>query len=180
MQVRHEKEILRENRHFREKQYAERRQKDYEEALAREYALCESAREEYFRACELQLTQHREILAEKAAAKHKRNYQDCEEVVRAIVELSLRIGEYRGLNDRKEVGVKMLREWKLLFLKGMEVGKGYDVELEVDKVAGVPPIKEEEGEKGKEEAVEGIMLLDEKEFEDYLGGTGFWTYPGDA
>lgn len=36
MHVRHEKEVLRQNRIFREKQYEERRQKEFQEALDRE------------------------------------------------------------------------------------------------------------------------------------------------
>ncbi|XP_037980777.1 sperm flagellar protein 2 isoform X6 [Motacilla alba alba] len=39
MHVRHEKEVLRQNRIFREKQYEERRQKDFQEALDREASM---------------------------------------------------------------------------------------------------------------------------------------------
>ncbi|KAJ3063733.1 Sperm flagellar protein 2, partial [Rhizoclosmatium hyalinum] len=47
MQIRLEKDFMCENRMHREEQYAKRRQKDYEEALEREFILAEKAREEY-------------------------------------------------------------------------------------------------------------------------------------
>ncbi|KAJ3032751.1 Sperm flagellar protein 2, partial [Rhizophlyctis rosea] len=185
MQVRHEKQTLLQNRQFREHQYALRRQKDYADSLTHEHLLASHALQTYFHKVHLQLLQHREILAEKAAKKHQKIYKHCEEVVRSLVELGLRVAEYRGLNGGKDVPGRMLREWKVLFLGGKDVGRGYDVEMEKDRVETVMVGKERrEGEAGlegvDEEVLKGIVLLDEKEFEEYLGGTGFWSYPGDS
>ncbi|KAJ3111829.1 Sperm flagellar protein 2 [Phlyctochytrium bullatum] len=91
MQVRHQKEVMRENRVFRDQQYAKRRQRDYEEALQRERFLAQKAREEYLQQTKLQLAQHREILARKAAAKHYRNTQICSEIVEQILDMSLKV-----------------------------------------------------------------------------------------
>ncbi|KAJ3039877.1 Sperm flagellar protein 2 [Rhizophlyctis rosea] len=180
MQTRHTKNLLHENRTTREKQYADRRQKDYEEALARELALAESARSEYFRACELQLLQHREILQEKKEVRMRRTYAYCEGIVRGIVELGVKVAEYRGLSGGRDVSPRMLREWKLLFGAGMSVERGYDVVGEGDRVGGVREVVGGEGvgTEGGDEVVEGIELLDKRELEDYLEGKGFWKYPG--
>lgn len=91
MGVRHEKDIMRQNRLFREQQYSERRQKDYEEALERERDLCVKAKSEYQAQTELQLLQHKEVLQLKADAKHRKNYAMCEDLVNQIVLLSFKV-----------------------------------------------------------------------------------------
>lgn len=91
-QVRHEREVMRQNRVFREQQYADRRQKDYEKALAREYDMCERAREEYRKQTALQLAQHQEILSQKKAEKYRKKYNLCLNIVNDIVDLSTRVG----------------------------------------------------------------------------------------
>lgn len=89
--MRHEKDLMRENRKFREEQYEVRRNKDYEEALAREAEFHSKLKESYESQVEMQLTQHREILAEKAAAKHAKNTAICAEIVQQLISLSFKV-----------------------------------------------------------------------------------------
>lgn len=91
MDVRREKETIQENRRFREDQYAERRQKDYEEALDREAHFYEKSRKDYEEQTEMQLVQHKEILAAKAAKRHKRNTEYCREVVFNLIEIAFKV-----------------------------------------------------------------------------------------
>jgi hypothetical protein len=172
MQVRHEKQVMKDNRMFREKQYEERRQKDYEEALAREFALAEQAREAYQRETALQLAQHLEILEKKAHIKHQKTLNMVEKTVREVIDLSLKIAEYRTLNENEDLPPKLLRQWKTLFLHEQPIYKDFELPLEQEKIAPVEEIKNAEPEVG-----EGITILDHYEFQDYLKGQNDWKYP---
>ena len=91
MQVRHQKEVMRENRIYREEQYARRRQKDYEEALNREHEIALKAREDYKKHTALQLAQHLEILNRKTEEKHKKHSNICKDIVYQILDLSTKV-----------------------------------------------------------------------------------------
>ncbi|KAI8928765.1 hypothetical protein BC831DRAFT_447306 [Entophlyctis helioformis] len=179
MQARHEKEVMHENRVFREKQYAERRQKDYEDAIAREYELCERARQEYREQMAQQLAQHREILAAKQAAKHEKNMLFCRGLFMEIIDLSFKVAEYRVLNDNKDVPPTKMREWKTLFTSGESVNKPIIVEIENDRIE---PPKDEAAEKDAAEIpsqpvedMSAIKVLDDSEISDYINNTGLWS-----
>ncbi|TPX63415.1 adenylate kinase [Spizellomyces sp. 'palustris'] len=187
MHVRHEREVMQENRIFREHQYSNRRQEDYENSLAREYTLCERAREEYRMQTAMQLAQHQEILAEKAAENHNKRYRVCLDIVKDIVDLSMRISEYRTLNDGKDLPRKLVDEWKLLFANGASMDQQYNPELTSDVVDSALYDRDLVGDGDRSEGPrEGrtisnsIKLLDEKEFHDYLLGKGDWGFPGDS
>ncbi|KAJ3001878.1 UNVERIFIED_CONTAM: Sperm flagellar protein 2, partial [Siphonaria sp. JEL0065] len=145
MQIRLERDFMCENRMHREEQFAKRRQKDYEEALDREFVLAERAREEYKRQTTLQFAQYFEILAIKAGEKHIKNANVCKEIIHQIVDLSFKfnestnfdcqISEYRELNDYDDEppNPNMLRQWKIFFIKGQPLLKSYNLNLEQDK-----------------------------------------------
>ncbi|KAI9197523.1 uncharacterized protein BJ171DRAFT_427982 [Polychytrium aggregatum] len=193
MCVRHEKEVMKNNRIFRENQYAERRQRDYELALEREYELAELARQEYNRQTALQLEQHKSILNMKAEKKHRKNTMICLEIVNQIVDLSVRISEYRTYNDRNELPKKLLREWKTLFLSSQPVQNRYEIVIEVDRISiqeptqtmanEIPSIElptvstTDIGGDVDPDIIKGVQILDEQEFTDYLHGEGDWMFP---
>ncbi|KAI8829998.1 hypothetical protein BJ741DRAFT_367645 [Chytriomyces cf. hyalinus JEL632] len=188
MQIRLEKDFMCENRMIREEQYAKRRQKDYEEALEREFILAERARIEYKKQTELQLAQHFEILAIKAAEKHAKNAMSCQDIVHQIVDLSLRVAEYRELNDYDDAppNANLMRQWKILFVKGQPLLKTYNLNLEQDRIA-LPKDELEDGGVASdpanapdEEVAEGIKLLDEEEFNHYINGSGLWNISTDG
>ncbi|XP_010022421.1 PREDICTED: sperm flagellar protein 2-like, partial [Nestor notabilis] len=99
MHVRHEKEVLRQNRIFREKQYKERRLKEFQEALDREKALAKQEKIDYEEQIIKEREHHEKIAAERAQARYKKHYSVCWEVVNQIIDLSTQIGEYRLLTD---------------------------------------------------------------------------------
>ena len=175
MQVRHEKQVMKENRIFREKQYAERRQKDYEEALDKEFELAERAREEFQRQTALQLAQHLEILEKKSQLKHKKTVDMISKLTNEIIDLSLKVAEYRSLNDGQELPPKLLREWKTLLLHEQPVYKQFELPLEKDDIR-----PKEQNAKVEPDVLKTLKVLDEQEFQEYLNGSNEWKYVQDG
>lgn len=163
MQIRHEKEVIRQNRIFREKQYAERRLKDFDDALTREAELCRQARIEYAEETRKAQELHDKIKAEIAEAKYNKHYNICWEVLSQIVDFSCKIGEYRELTE-KLIPPKMFREWEALFLEGLPI-----YEDEPAEVSNTEFSQQREIEKEKED------LMDEGDFLEYKNLIGEWT-----
>ncbi|XP_069819162.1 sperm flagellar protein 2 isoform X2 [Dendropsophus ebraccatus] len=163
MHARHEKEVMRQNRIFREKQYQERREREFQEALDREAALQKQAKldreEEIRRVQEL----YDQIAAERAEARYKKHYSSCQTVVSQIVDLVTKIGEYRELTNRLIPG-KLMREWKEIFFTGLPLYGEASIDL-----LSSDPTPEQRAEMEKE------SLLDEKDYEEYKTMTGEWT-----
>ncbi|NXL48976.1 SPEF2 protein, partial [Podilymbus podiceps] len=162
MHVRHEKEVLRQNRIFREKQYEERRLKEFQEALDREAALAKQEKID----CEEQIIKEREhhekIAIERAQARYKKHYSICWEVVNQIIDLSTKVGEYRILTNNK-IPLKLMRDWKEFFFNGKPI---YEQ-------ASVQPLP---NEPSPDQLVElnKMNLLDEKDYGEYKSMTGEW------
>lgn len=138
---RKEKEVMIQNYQFREQQYQERRQKDFEEALERERELVSRAREDYRRQLEMQLEQHQTLLARKAHVKHLKNLEFCTKVLSDLVELSFKMVDYKALqavadssNPKPLVPLNVLQEWKTLFAHGQPLGAVYDFDTALEVV----------------------------------------------
>ncbi|NWY18209.1 SPEF2 protein, partial [Aphelocoma coerulescens] len=163
MHIRHEKEVLRQNRIFREKQYEERRQKEFQEALDREAALAKQENiyneEQIIRERE----HHKKIAAERAQARYKKHYSICWEMIDQIIDLSAKVGEYRQLTNNR-VPLKLMLDWKELFLNGKPI---YEQ-------ASIQPLPDEPR---PEQLVElnKMSLLDEKDYGEYKSMTGEWS-----
>ncbi|XP_074612593.1 sperm flagellar protein 2-like [Acropora palmata] len=166
MQIRHEKEVIRQNRIFREKQYAERRSKDFDDALTREAELCHQARIEYAEETRKAQELQDKIKAEIAEAKYNKHYGICWEILSQIVDFSCKVGEYRELTEER-IPPKMFREWKALFLEGIPIYQDEPIEESSTDLA-----KQKEIEREKEE------LMDEGDFLEYKNLIGEWT-PGE-
>ncbi|XP_053555644.1 sperm flagellar protein 2 [Bombina bombina] len=162
MHVRHEKEVLKQNRMFREKQYEERRKQEFQEALDREAALQKQTKLD----CEEQIRKvqelHDQIAAERAEAHYKKHYFICQEIINQIVDLATKTGEYRELTNRL-IPKKLMNEWKELFFSGYPLYEKTSV-----NTLGSKPTPEELIE------VEKQVLLDEKDYEEYKTMTGEW------
>ncbi|NWI52218.1 SPEF2 protein, partial [Calyptomena viridis] len=163
MHVRHEKEVLRQNRIFREKQYEERRLKEFQEALDREAAL---AKQEYIDNEEQIIKErehHEKIAAERAKARYKKHYSVCWEVMDQIIDLSTKVGEYRQMTNNR-VPLKLMLDWKEFFLNGKPI---YEQ-------ASIQPLP---NEPGPEQLLEmsKMSLLDEKDYGEYKNMTGAWS-----
>ncbi|NXD86651.1 SPEF2 protein, partial [Halcyon senegalensis] len=162
MHVRHEKEVLRQNRIFREKQYEERRQKELQEALDREMALAKQEKID----CEEQIIKererHKKISVERAQARYKKHYSICWEVIDQIIDLSTKVGEYRLLTNNK-IPLKLMLDWKEIFFSGKPM---YEQ-------ASIQPLP---NEPSPEQLIElnKLNLLDEKDYGEYKSMTGEW------
>ncbi|NXK55383.1 SPEF2 protein, partial [Chauna torquata] len=162
MHVRHEKEVLRQNRIFREKQYEDRRLKEFQKALDREAALAKQEQID----CEEQIIKERErhekIAVERAQARYKKHYSICWEVIDQIIDLSTKVGEYRILTNNK-IPLKLMCDWKELFFNGKPI---YEQ-------ASIQPLP---NELSPEQLIElnKMNLLDEKDYGEYKSMTGEW------
>lgn len=165
MHSRHEKEVMRRNRIFREKQYQERREQEFQEALNREAALLKQ--EKLDREEEIRKVQelYDQIAAERAEARYKKHYSTCRAIVGPIVDLVTKIGEYRELTNRL-IPAKLMREWKEIFFTGLPL---YE-EASIDPLPS-DPTPEQRVEMEKE------SLLDEQDYEEYKTMTGEWILP---
>ncbi|XP_014731070.1 PREDICTED: sperm flagellar protein 2 [Sturnus vulgaris] len=163
MHVRHEKEVLRQNRIFREKQYEERRQKDFQEALDREAALAKQETLDNEEQIMREREHHKKIAAERAQARYKKHYSICWEMIGQIIDLSTKVGEYRQLTNNR-VPLKLMLDWKELFLNGKPI---YEQ-------ASIQPLPDEPS---PEQLVElnKMSLLDEKDYGEYKSMTGEWS-----
>ncbi|XP_041884442.1 sperm flagellar protein 2 isoform X9 [Corvus kubaryi] len=163
MHVRHEKEVLRQNRIFREKQYEERRQKEFQEALDREAALAKQENiyneEQIIRERE----HHKKIAAERAQARYKKHYSICWEMIDQVIDLSAKVGEYRQLTNNR-VPLKLMLDWKELFLNGKPI---YEQ-------ASIQPLPDEPSPEQLVE-LDKMSLLDEKDYGEYKSMTGEWS-----
>ncbi|XP_061213938.1 sperm flagellar protein 2 isoform X7 [Neopsephotus bourkii] len=162
MHVRHEKEVLRQNRIFREKEYKERRLKEFQEALDREEALAKQEKIDYEEQIIKEREHHEKIAAERAQARYKKHYSICWEVVNQIIDLSTQVGKYRLLTNNR-IPLKLMLDWKELFFKGKLIYKQ----------ASIQPMP---SEPHPEQLLHlnKLNLLDEKDFSEYKNMTGEW------
>uniref|UniRef100_A0A8C3R0N3 Sperm flagellar 2 n=1 Tax=Cyanoderma ruficeps TaxID=181631 RepID=A0A8C3R0N3_9PASS len=163
MHVRQEKEVLRQNRIFREKQYEERRQKEFQEALDREVVLAKQETIDNEEQIMKEREHHKMIAAERAKARYKKHYSLCWEMISQIIDLSTKVGEYRQLANNR-VPLKLMLDWKELFLKGKPIYEQASIQPLPDE-----PSPEQILELNK------MSLLDEKDYGEYKSMTGEWS-----
>lgn len=102
------------------------------------------------------------------------------------------------MNDKVELPKKLLRQWMALFLENKQVDQKIDVEMDKDRVVNLDPDNIESSASVRKALVEsksslklldrienidptmldGIRVLDEKEFKEYLDGNGDWKFGG--
>ncbi|XP_062579929.1 sperm flagellar protein 2-like isoform X2 [Saccostrea cucullata] len=164
LQARHEKEVIRKNRIIREKQYEDRRLKDFVDALNREAEMARLAKLEYEEQTKKDQELHDKIAAERAEARYTKHYESCNEVVNQLVDFACKVAEYRELTE-KLVPAKLMRDWKSLFVSGKPL---YEQ-------APPPESTEPSPEQILEE--ERQALLDEGDFTEYKTMTGEWQPP---
>ncbi|XP_072777841.1 sperm flagellar protein 2 isoform X3 [Taeniopygia guttata] len=163
MHVRHEKDMLRQNRIFREKQYEDRRQKEFQEALDREAALAKQETVDNEEQITREREYHEKISAERAQARYKKHYSLCWEMIGQIIDMSTKVVEYHQLTNNR-VPPKLMMDWKELFLNGKPI---YEQ-------ASIQPLPDEPS---PEQFVElnKMSLLDEKDYGEYKSMTGEWS-----
>ncbi|KAM6229608.1 sperm flagellar protein 2 [Porphyrio hochstetteri] len=162
MHVRHEKEVLRQNRIFRERQYEERRLKEFQEALDREAALAKQEKIDYEEQITKEREHHEKIAIERVQARYKKHYSMCWEMIDQIIDLSTKVAEYHLLTNNK-IPLKLMRDWKEFFFNGKPI---YEQ-------ASIQPLP---NEPSPEQFIElsKMNLLDEKDYGEYKSMTGEW------
>ncbi|XP_036062821.1 sperm flagellar protein 2 [Onychomys torridus] len=167
MHVRHEKEVLWQNRIFREKQYEERRLKDFQDALDREAALAKQAKidfaEQTFREKEV----HEKMAAERAQARFEKHYGICAEILDQILDLCTKVADYRLLTNNL-IPHKMMHDWKELFFSGNPIYEQTSLKHGVAESTAEYLIE-----------LEKRNLLDRNDYEDYKNMVGEWALPED-
>ena len=148
--------IFRKNRDNRENSYRMRRELDEEESVLRDNQVFMLMRSSY----EEEVAQQRERIAKygtaRTLAKKRATIKFCNQTVRRVVELALRMTERRGLREHAmEHGVKT--ELNSVFVLG-------DLAMDADG-AVVGPISPDAGAQSK---------IAESEFINYLNGQSFW------
>ncbi|XP_006902188.1 PREDICTED: sperm flagellar protein 2 [Elephantulus edwardii] len=165
MHVRHEKEVLWQNRIFREKQYEERRLKDFQDALDREAALAKQAKIDFEEQALREKALHEQIAVERAQARYQKHYLLCAEILDHILDLSTKMADYRMLTDNL-IPFKMMQDWKELFFNGKPI---YEQ-------TGVKQLAAKRSEEQILE-MEKKDLLDEKDYDEYKNMVGEWALP---
>ncbi|XP_045141275.1 sperm flagellar protein 2 [Echinops telfairi] len=165
MHVRHEKEVLWQNRIFREKQYEERRLKDFQDALDREAALAKQAKIDFEEQALREKAIHEQIAAERAQARYQKHYSLCAEVLDHILDLSTKVADYRMLTNNL-IPQKLMKDWKELFFHGKPIYEQPRV-----KDISASSYKEQDVELEKQD------VLDGQDYEEYKNMVGEWSLP---
>ncbi|XP_063114134.1 sperm flagellar protein 2 isoform X3 [Cavia porcellus] len=165
MHVRHEKEVLWQNRIFREKQYEERRLKDFQDALDREAALAKQAKIDFEEQILREKKVYEQIAVERAQARYRKHYKMCEEILDQILDLSFKVADYRILTNNL-IPFKMMHDWKELFFHGKPIYENVSIKYIPDK-----PSEEQLTEMDKRN------LLDSNDYEEYKNMVGEWALP---
>ncbi|KXZ56759.1 hypothetical protein GPECTOR_1g684 [Gonium pectorale] len=161
-QVSQEKEVMRENRLLRERQYAERRERDWEETLRREVELHRSMREEYEAEAALEMEAWRAAQRARAEAKAAKHAAFARDMAYQLVALAERAAEYRAATGNM-VPRREWRQWLALFTAG-------------DPALGPPaPPQGEVAEAEANEAREASLRLGRALIGDYLACAGDWA-----
>ncbi|XP_041476082.1 sperm flagellar protein 2-like isoform X2 [Lytechinus variegatus] len=170
LQLRHEKAVIQQNRIFRQEQYEERRQKDFQEALDKEAEMARQAKLEYIEQTQRDKELHDKIAQERAEAKYQKHYNLCKDILMDIVDFSCKVGKYRELTNRL-LPPKLMREWTLLFTTGQPL---YELAEEEEFIEPEVPTEEQLMEEERQK------LVDEGDFMEYKNMVGEWQPPEDS
>uniref|UniRef100_A0A8C4PQ63 Sperm flagellar 2 n=1 Tax=Equus asinus asinus TaxID=83772 RepID=A0A8C4PQ63_EQUAS len=165
MHVRHEKEVLWQNRIFREKQYEERRLKDFQDALDREAALAKLAKIDFEEQALREKEVHEQIAVERAQARYQKHYSMCAEILDQILDLSTKVADYRMLTNNL-IPHKLMHDWKELFFNGKPI---YD-QASIKHLSAKPSVEQLI-------ELEKRDFLDSNDYDDYKNMVGEWALP---
>ncbi|XP_067469766.1 sperm flagellar protein 2 [Thunnus thynnus] len=171
LQIRKLKEVIRENRLFREQQYQQRREKDFQEALEREAALAQQVKLDHADEIRKELEFCNRIAAERAQSRYKKHFKSCKEILEQIVDLATKVGEYRLLTGNL-IPEKLMKEWKELLFNGMPLYQPISMEgqqpgFEFSSPPDPVEIKKQE-------------ILNDQDYDEYTNMVGEWAWPEEA
>uniref|UniRef100_A0A672MF84 Calponin-homology (CH) domain-containing protein n=1 Tax=Sinocyclocheilus grahami TaxID=75366 RepID=A0A672MF84_SINGR len=164
MQIKQQKEVLQQNRIFQERQYQERRLRDFQEALDREAVLAQQERLERSEEIRMERELHKQLVAERAQTHYRKHFDICRGILEQIVDLATKAGEYRLLTANL-IPAKLMQEWMELFFSGKPL-------YEVASVDPTPadPTPEQIIE------LEKLQILNNQDYNQYVAMKGEWVW----
>uniref|UniRef100_A0A7N6BY34 Calponin-homology (CH) domain-containing protein n=1 Tax=Anabas testudineus TaxID=64144 RepID=A0A7N6BY34_ANATE len=168
LQIRMQKEVIWENRLFREQQYQQRRDRDFREALEKEAALAQQAKLEHAEEIRKELEFLNRSAAERGLIRYQKHFKFCKDILEQIVDLATKVGEYRLLTGL--IPGKQMREWKELLFSGLplyEPIKGQQPSIEFS--TPLDPVEREKQE-----------ILNNQDYDEYTSMVGEWVWPEEA
>ncbi|KAM8886989.1 sperm flagellar protein 2 isoform 2-T2 [Spinachia spinachia] len=167
LQIHVQKDVIRKNRLFREQQYQQRRERDFQEALEREAALAQQAKVDRADEIRKELEFCNRIAAERAQGRHKKHFEICKDILEQIVDLATKVGEYR-LHTGNLIPAKPMREWKELLYSGLPLYERIKCQ---EPGFSAPP---DPVELKKQE------ILRKQDYDEYTNMVGEWAWPEEA
>ncbi|PRP86192.1 sperm flagellar protein 2-like [Planoprotostelium fungivorum] len=154
LEVRRQKEVIRQNRIERERQCAETKRKQFEEALERDAHLARMNRADYEQHIVSLKEKLKELEDSRATEKRERHYQKCRASVLGMVDIALKVVEFKELSGGETPNREYI-EWKTLYRRGESL---------FDEIETAPSISPEE------------QVLNEEDYENYVASKAFWKY----
>ncbi|XP_072299946.1 sperm flagellar protein 2-like [Eucyclogobius newberryi] len=161
LQVRAQKEVFVKNNLIRQQQFAEKREKEFQEALEREAALARQERLAHAAVIQSKLGICNKLSAERKQKRYFKHFSICKEILGQIVDLATKAGDYRLLTDSL-IPEKQMKEWKEFLLCGLPL-----YENEEDKQIDPLELRKQDE-------------LNKLDFEEYKNMVGEWAWPEDA
>ncbi|XP_068594487.1 sperm flagellar protein 2 [Brachionichthys hirsutus] len=168
LQIRSQKEVMRQNRLFSEQQYQQRRERDFQEALEKEAALAQQVTLERAEDIRKELEFLNKITARRTQSRHEKHFAICKDILEQIVDLATKVGEYRRLTANLIPG-KLMREWKELLFKGLPLYEPSTIQPRSDFSTTTDPVELEKQE-----------ILNNQDFDEYANMVGEWAWPEEA
>ncbi|XP_068167289.1 sperm flagellar protein 2 [Antennarius striatus] len=168
LQIRCEKEVMQQNRLFREQQYQQRRERDFQEALEKEAALAQQFKLERAEEVRKELEFSTKVAAQRAKKKRKKQFNTCQNILLQIVDLATKIGEYRLLTGNL-IPNKLMKEWMELLLKGLPLYEPSKIQPGSDFSTPSDPVELKKQE-----------TLNNQDYDEYTNMVGDWAWPEEA
>ena len=118
LNVRAEKDVIKNNRLRREKQYMERRMKDFDEALDYERNMAQMIEKENEEKIEKEKAIHAKMARKHRQDKYLKHYDICKDILNEILNLSCKVGYYREISEGP-ILYQHWQEFKSMFVHGI-------------------------------------------------------------
>jgi hypothetical protein len=178
MQIRKEKDNIRNNRILRLKQFEEERDKEFQRSLDMEAVSNDITFASYYDYCWTQSEARRIneeqqvlfkarqekrqlLLQKKAQENYQKHYNICQNIMSQILDLCIKTVEYRKLTQNL-IPAKLMRDWKVLFLTGKPLYEDYIDGCNLDVESSMASGGSTEDKRDSEE------VLDDVDIQEYL------------
>jgi len=118
LMLRSEKQRMKENREHREVQYKARRQQDFEDAMLREKEIGKRARLDYETTAENAKRYRSEMRKQQLKRIRNEHLDAARGIVQQIIELAIKVSEYRELSDLPQPPASVQNDWMQMFVAG--------------------------------------------------------------